>query len=256
MKSDILPINKKSLSSALIKAHRVKQRHRVYEKCPDYNKDARLSDFILRRQNKKDGHMKGMLMPFVDLASNVLHPVIRLNQSRLNVSKILTQGRTFVKINYFYTPYLKYLYQNKDWDNLSEYIYVLYNDVHYFMKMHYMRLCDIMFSHVFMKCGCEHDPFFKNLFVANYHDLLTHTVTKMKRASFPKFDINKSNIVTFTQKAFIQVFVTGWLDLVESHQSQKKKMEHLIVFHSSVDMPVENFVHQHGFDLLLELSTH
>ena len=76
------------------------------------------------------------------------------------------------------------------------------------------------------------------------------------KGKLPKFDINKSNIITFTQKAFIQVFVTGWLDLVESHQSQKKKMEHLMVFHPFIDVPADDFVHRHGFDLLFAAVRH
>ena len=241
--------NNKSVSRTLLREYRLKRTRATTNQRYVYNKDLRLSSFSLTRD------FGDVIIPFIDIGSKSFHPIIRIDESIVNVEKIILPNKVFIKINYFYTPYLTHLYKTKDWDGLSDYIYLLYRDCDYFMRMHYMRLCDHMFSMVFLRCGCEKNDFFKNLFVERYNDLLVNTILKMRRVSFHKFNADKANEITFTSKSFVQVFLSGWIDIVKRINVDHRVMTRATDYFATIEKPSDNFTYEHGFDLLLDLST-
>lgn len=224
------------------KEYYIRKRLKASAEYPAYTKDIKMNSFLL----------KGVR--FYDARPDLPFPVARMDLTQLDLDTLLRYRKTHLQFHHLYGPYLNHVYINKDWDSLCDYLYMLYADYEYHYKIMVLGVPDQIFTYLYFKCGCTLNYYFKDLFKENYHDMLTHTLLKMRRASFPKYDIGKSNYVGFTVQAFKQVFVTGWIDFIRGQQVGKMVLQGLINYVPEIEIHAEEYQHQHGFDLLLDLS--
>ena len=179
-----------------------------------------------------------------DKSLHLVHPIMRYSHtddSSLKHAPYASRGANYhignrkdyiISLN---AKYLNYLYERKMYNSICEYVYLTYKDLDYFIKLEFEGPRDVVFDYLFGKTGALKHEWFREQFEKMYDDLLIHTVMKMRRASFPKYDPNKAELLTFIINAIKQIFITGFIDKIRTPTASPKMMDQLTDYVEDMD---------------------
>ena len=221
-------------------------------------------DKLDREYTVKQGYADHILVR--DKSIHLIHPIMRYSHSeesqinkeinpyenRLVNSFIGNRKDYIIHMN---AKYLNYLYEREMYNSICEYVYLTYKDLDYFIKIEFEGPRDVVFDYFFGKTGALKHHWFREQFEKLYDELLVHTVMKMRRASLPKFNPDKAELLTFIINAIKQIFVTGFIDKIKSPTVSHKMMDQFTDFVEDMDeLEFNSPIYLHGFDLLLQLQ--